>query len=37
MPHEQDQLLKSEQTRGKTILVVEDDDELLSTIERLIA
>ncbi len=37
MPHEQDQLLKSEQTRVKTILVVEDDDELLSTIERLIA
>src|SRR5437762_12564179 len=28
MPHEQDQLLKSEQTRGKTILVVEDDVEI---------
>ena len=28
MPHEQDQLLKSEQTRVKTILVVEDDVEI---------
>ena len=35
MPHEQDQLLKSEKTRVKTILVVDDDDELLNTIERL--
>jgi PleD family two-component response regulator len=30
MPHEQDQLLKSEKTRGKIILVVEDDVEIAS-------